>query len=1040
MKKLRIRTHLRVALAALLLQAAATVALAVPYATALKYENGTVSFVLNEPADNVKITWNNGASSRDLGAQPKGTVTASITLAGAFKVIVSRTAPGGWTQTSDDANPLMRFNSPRGIAVNQNPQSPYFGRVYVANSAAGTAGGRSVGDGIYMLNADQTDAVGQGNTARTADLSFASGSSSPYRLTVGEDNQLYICDWSDATGNLHVTDPNVGDGSGQPVFPALVEGPSATMGAIPLGPDNNHGSVCAVVVLGTLAQGNLTVYTIDEDLQTDPYEAASVEMNSLWRYDVGAGPLPWASLPSVPKLYTADINYASQTMDLDRGPDGKLYASDRRSTGGQNGVHVIDEFGTVLWASRQASLDLGETADMLAETGAIAVSPDGKYLAAYAYGTNAFSQNSIVVSVLPMVDGIPDMARRKAFATGTVAAGRDIDFDAAGNVHIVSSGHTVYRVYSPGGASEATTGSDGTFVVNRPETIIDVTATVDSTTEGSGAPASFTFTRTGDTSGALTVSYTVAGSATAGSDYTSLPGTVPFADGETTASVSISSLEDATAEPVETVVLTLSSGSDYSAGAAGSATVTIQDNEPPAIFISPIYDSAYERTAGDYLSYRLTRWGDTNAEVSVNLTYAGTAAPADFNGPATVYLLSGALAESFTVTTVDNAALDGDRTVIATVAAGTGYTVGSPAAASGTILDDELESEAGQILFADTFDTDTSANWTVLFGANNNIEYQDKTAAFGYDFVNTDWLPAAPGGSTTGLKLTVNKDDPTDYGAAGVNVYPKGQTFTGDYAVRFHMYLNVNASAGTTEHVLMGINHTGTRTNWVRQSTGNVVNEPKNLDGLWFGIVADGYLGHVLYTGTNADSGATVLANIDAVDFANVFKSPPFNPGDTGIGGAPANAAATQDKNWVDVEIKTVSDRITLSINRIVLFDLPNPTSSKTGTMMLGYNDQFDSIGTDGAVYFDNLRVVRLKTEPVPTPTITGIKAVGAGLQITFTSTSGEAAQFQVVGAATVTDNFAVVTDATIQKTGDGQFLATVPQIRASQQFYRIKR
>src|SRR5204862_2694320 len=82
------------------------------------------------------------------------------------------------------------------------------------------------------------------------------------------------------------------------------------------------------------------------------------------------------------------------------------------------------------------------------------VSPDQKWLA-------ALLNNSDFV-VIPLVNGIPDLANRLLVDTGTdVNSGRDIAFDSADNVHYVSSGQGVYRVLAPGGANIATTSFNG---------------------------------------------------------------------------------------------------------------------------------------------------------------------------------------------------------------------------------------------------------------------------------------------------------------------------------------------------------------------------------------------------------------------------------------------------------------------------------------------------------------------------------------------------------------------------------------------------
>ncbi|MFM6023681.1 MAG: Calx-beta domain-containing protein, partial [Dolichospermum sp.] len=77
--------------------------------------------------------------------------------------------------------------------------------------------------------------------------------------------------------------------------------------------------------------------------------------------------------------------------------------------------------------------------------------------------------------------------------------------------------------------------------------------------------------RTGVTTNALTVNYTVAGTATTGTDYTGIATagttkTVTFAAGSSTATVTVDPTADTTVESDETVILTLASGTGYTIG------------------------------------------------------------------------------------------------------------------------------------------------------------------------------------------------------------------------------------------------------------------------------------------------------------------------------------------------------------------------------------------------------------------------------------------------------------------------------------------
>lgn len=109
-----------------------------------------------------------------------------------------------------------------------------------------------------------------------------------------------------------------------------------------------------------------------------------------------------------------------------------------------------------------------------------------------------------------------------------------------------------------------------------PSTMLVSVAALDATASETGPDlGAFRFTRSGDTTAALTVTYTVTGTAANGTDYQSIPVTVTFAAGAATANVFVEPLPDATAEGPETVVLTVVDGAGYVAGSPATATVTI---------------------------------------------------------------------------------------------------------------------------------------------------------------------------------------------------------------------------------------------------------------------------------------------------------------------------------------------------------------------------------------------------------------------------------------------------------------------------------
>jgi predicted extracellular nuclease len=123
--------------------------------------------------------------------------------------------------------------------------------------------------------------------------------------------------------------------------------------------------------------------------------------------------------------------------------------------------------------------------------------------------------------------------------------------------------------------------------------VVTVQATdAEGTEAGPDTTVGFTFTRTGDLSQTLTVTYNVGGSATAGSDYTPIPtGTVTFGVGENTAVVNFTVLDDPDSEAAETVQLTVVDGAAYDVGAQGSAQAVITSDETAVTKISQIQGS-----------------------------------------------------------------------------------------------------------------------------------------------------------------------------------------------------------------------------------------------------------------------------------------------------------------------------------------------------------------------------------------------------------------------------------------------------------------
>ncbi|HNQ88839.1 MAG TPA: Calx-beta domain-containing protein [Verrucomicrobiota bacterium] len=538
----------------------------------------------------------------------------------------------------------------------------------------------------------------------------------------------------------------------------------------------------------------------------------------------------------------------------------------------------------------------------------------------------------------------------------------------------------------------------------------------------------FTFTReSADLSQPLEVPFRLSGTAHPGTDYQSDllgQGKVTIPADETSVTVPVVPMDDLIGEPIETVLVTLTGNPACDMRLGIAAEVQIADDaDIPAVELRVVDGYAYERLTEDPIVFELTRTGNSDTELTVHLESGGNAASgADFT-PAieTAVLPAGEIAVRVALQPADDAEVEGPESLRLTIVPGDGYVVGPVAAAEGVILDDDFA--ACPILFSDTFDVDTLSGWEIRFGANNGIE--DYVAQSGYDYGADGIVPAPHGdGSTLGLKLTVNKLEPTALGAAGVNLYPRYRSFSGDFAVRFDMFLSFDVnSAYSTEHATFGIHHSGAFTNR-HASAGS--------DGVWFavetdGSASDGGRSYTSYLGGATPGAVPSFIPKPASDFAAYYTAPPY---------LAAGAASGQ---WVDVEIRQEDGAVVLTLNGVEVFRRTDTARFSSGNLMLGYMDTFNSIGTDlNYVLYDNLRVVDLDTTPPPAPTIESLVLKGETVLLTFTAADGEATQFTVVGAPQASGPWSNEPLATIISYGDHRFAATIPGPLAIQRYYRI--
>jgi RHS repeat-associated protein len=189
------------------------------------------------------------------------------------------------------------------------------------------------------------------------------------------------------------------------------------------------------------------------------------------------------------------------------------------------------------------------------------------------------------------------------------------EYDASGTAH---GGEFQVNTSSPGGqAPSVFAASDGGFHVawrdndegytrhlagdSLPE--VNIYADDPAADEAGGA-GRFTVWRDG-TEGDLVVSYSVSGTATSGSDYQSLSGTITILNGQRSATISLVALSDVLPEPAETVVLTLTGSTTYEIGALGTAAAAIADRHVNA---APTFTASNQSVDEDSAPHEVLGW------------------------------------------------------------------------------------------------------------------------------------------------------------------------------------------------------------------------------------------------------------------------------------------------------------------------------------------------------------------------------------------------------------------------------------------------
>ncbi len=415
-----------------------------------------ITYLLNEPASSgVTISIRSNVIARrtiTLAAGAPGALRgtnfvvwdglddASNHLAsGSYSIAVTASSPGyaNWTSIISDTNPGNYVYAPTGIAVNRNTNSPYFGRVFVANAIANPGGDALPGDAVGLLKLNADGSLAAEGTFSDGGWPWAGDFYSPWKVEVSSDDFVYVNDWTDngvvlrfdqmlspASRRVILRPDNWPNGGAADLTGPAIFGTGtntqvwmADITPAPNGTGIRRFSVTTTGSLATNDNGTLVIPTDGHSVLTDfPYDVALD----------GAG-----------HIYT--VQFETETNF----PNYRVF----RFATFTNGSPPLTN----------AEWRVGYQDNNLRGAYGLAVNPAGTLVAVALGGVGVgMNRTGGGVRVFQAADGA-DVATISPVAPASWHDHTDVAWDAAGNLYACDFEGAIWRAYSPPGSNAMTT-------------------------------------------------------------------------------------------------------------------------------------------------------------------------------------------------------------------------------------------------------------------------------------------------------------------------------------------------------------------------------------------------------------------------------------------------------------------------------------------------------------------------------------------------------------------------------------------------------
>ena len=391
-----------------------------------------ISFYLNYNANSVEIILTDVKTEEETIIPLLGSFTKGSNMALLANCHIPEDGIFNWAIRAS-ANPIARFSQidthsftrPRTVAIDNSPESPYFGRVYVGNSNHASTPENQVG--IFVLSPTGEDVTGQGNVARSGTETWTATVAEQHfrKLAVAEDGRVFIADFSPTNSGIYIMNPSTFAMSQMFTNSRVTTGNTAGWFGGTTLDTYIGGRTGAIGVRG--GGDNTQVYAII--MHPDP---ANTWTQVTHRYDIGSENT-WTGVPSWRRTGTSGNPNGSIVPIVEGFWAGQFRGDPTANTAANPYMYFVSgETNTVTFHT--AAFPEGQGAGFgSSANGALAVYELERLVALVMNGGVQFFSYEFP----PFSEGVPTVRLLYNYALG--GAHEDFEFDFAGNFYAVSA-------------------------------------------------------------------------------------------------------------------------------------------------------------------------------------------------------------------------------------------------------------------------------------------------------------------------------------------------------------------------------------------------------------------------------------------------------------------------------------------------------------------------------------------------------------------------------------------------------------------------